>query len=485
MPEVDAMTSTPPHSPASDFRVRRTAWNQSVVVARTQAAESSHAYKVSLQRLMAGIIPAGCSVLQVGCGRGDLLASLSPSVAVGVEPSPELADQARQLYPSMRVCTAPLDEFHVEGSFDYILVADALIDCFDVDDLLKCVARCACGSTRVVITNYSQLWRPVLRVARALGLARPRFGDTWFSPADLRAALGRCGFEVITASPEVLLPVPVPVAAPVANRFLARLPLLGSLCLHHVFVARKIPVRERRSLGVSVVVPARNEVGHVARLMREIPPMGAWTEVIFVEGNSTDGTLDALDALVRERGDPRIRLIRQRGKGKGDAVRAGFAEARGDVLMILDADLTVPAETLPSFYEVVASGHADFANGTRLVYAMDGKAMRFLNLVANQLFAHAFTYVLGQPVRDTLCGTKVMHRDLYQRIAANRAYFGDFDPFGDFDLLLGAARLNAKIADVPIRYRERVYGMTNISRFRHGLLLFRMLGVAALKLKFR
>lgn len=479
------MTSMPPQPPASDFRARRDAWNRSVAAERARAGDSSRASEASLRRLLAGIVPAGCAVLQVGCGRGDLLASLSPGVGVGVEPSPDLAEQAHRRHSSIRVYAAPLDDFQVEGSFDYILVTDGLVDCFDVDDLLKCVARCAGDSTRVIITNHSRLWRPILKVARALGLARPRFGDTWFSPADLRAALGRCGFEVISASPEVLLPVPVPVAATIANRFLARLPLLRSLCLHDAFVARKVPVPDRRALGVSVIVPARNEAGHVARLMREIPPMGAWTEVIFVEGNSTDGTLAALDALVRERGDPRVRLIRQPGKGKGDAVRAGFAEARGDVLMILDADLTVPAETLPSFYEIVASGHADLANGTRLVYGMDGKAMRFLNLLANRLFARAFTYVLGQQVRDTLCGTKVMRRDLYERIAANRAYFGDADPFGDFDLLLGAARFHAKIADVPIRYRERAYGKTNISRFRHGMLLLRMLGVAALKLKFR
>jgi glycosyltransferase involved in cell wall biosynthesis len=219
--------------------------------------------------------------------------------------------------------------------------------------------------------------------------------------------------------------------------------------------------------------------------MREIPTMGAWTEVIFVEGNSSDDTWDVLERAVRQQNDSLVRLIRQPGKGKGDAVRAGFAQARGDILMILDADLTVPAEMLPRFYDIVASGHADFANGTRLVYGMDGGAMQFLNLIANHFFAKAFSFVLGQPVRDTLCGTKVLRRTIYEKIAANRAYFGDFDPFGDFDLLFGAARLHAKIADVPVRYRARVYGETNISRFRHGLLLFQMLGVAARKLKFR
>jgi glycosyltransferase involved in cell wall biosynthesis len=236
---------------------------------------------------------------------------------------------------------------------------------------------------------------------------------------------------------------------------------------------------------VTVLVPARNEAGNIERILAEVPEMGAFTELIFVEGNSTDNTWAVLEKAVAERKCPNVRLLKQPGKGKGDAVRHGFAAARGDILMILDADLTVPAEMLPRFYNAVASGHAEFANGTRLVYRMDEKAMQFLNLLANHFFAHAFTFVLSQPVRDTLCGTKALSRRSYEKIVAQREYFGDFDPFGDFDLLFGAARLGLRIRDIPIRYRERVYGETNISRFRHGIMLFRMLWIAALKLKFR
>lgn len=438
-----------------------------------------------LWQLLARIIPAGSSVLHVGCGTGDVLTMLKAREAVGIEPSPALAEEARRRHPELRILEQPVDAFDASARFDFIVVSDILVDCFDVDELLACVAQAASASTRIVITNYSQLWRPVLKLARMLGLARPRFGSTWFSPDDLRAALERRGFQTITTSPEVLLPLPVPLLSAVLNRFVARLPGFRALCMHHTVVARRIPEPNAEPQSVTVIVPARNESGNVPRLMREIPTMGAWTEVIFVEGNSTDDTLAVLQRAVGERQDPLMRLIRQPGKGKGDAVRAGFAEARGDILMILDADLTVPAEMLPRFYEVVASGHADFANGTRLVYGMDGSAMQFLNLIANHFFAKAFTFVLGQPVRDTLCGTKVLRREFYERIAANRSYFGDFDPFGDFDLLFGAARLHAKITDVPVRYRARVYGETNISRFRHGLLLFRMLGLAARKLKFR
>jgi glycosyltransferase involved in cell wall biosynthesis len=235
---------------------------------------------------------------------------------------------------------------------------------------------------------------------------------------------------------------------------------------------------------VSVVIPARNEAGNIEAAVRRIPQMGAGTELIFVEGHSRDATWGEIQRVARENPDLKIKILQQTGRGKGDAVRAGFAAATGDILMILDADLTMPPEELPKFYEILASGRAEFANGCRLVYPMEEHAMQFMNLCANKAFGLIFSWLLGQHVKDTLCGTKVLSRAHYERIAANRSYFGDFDPFGDFDLLFGAAKLNLKIADVPIRYRERTYGETNIQRWKHGWLLLRMVLFAARKLKF-
>jgi len=471
--------------PVADLEARKIRHLESVAECRSARWESSRAFKQVLWESLVPHVMSDSSVLHVGCGGGDLLRMLRAKVAVGIEPSADLAALARRRHPEIRVLEQPVESFRVETRFDYILADDVLIDCFDVDELLDSIHRAADESSRVILINYSQAWRPILKVLRWLGLARPRFGNTWFSPLDLEEALARRGFELVSEFPAILLPLRIPLLSGFCNRFLAKLPFFRAFCLLRTFIARKGVTRPVRPQSVSVIVPARNEAGNVARLMREIPAMGSWAEVIFVEGNSKDDTWDRLQAVIRERNDPRVRLIKQPGKGKGDAVRAGFAEAKGEILMILDADLTVPAESLPKFYEVVASGHADFANGTRLVYQMDGRAMQFLNLLANHFFARAFTYVLGQPVRDTLCGTKVLSRGLYAQIAAHRSYFGDFDPFGDFDLLFGAARLHAKIVDVPIRYRERVYGETNISRFRHGLMLFRMLALAAAKLKFQ
>jgi hypothetical protein len=115
---------------------------------------------------------------------------------------------------------------------------------------------------------------------------------------------------------------------------------------------------------------------------------------------------------------------------------------------------------------------------------MESQAMRFLNLLGNKFFSLTFSWLLGQSVKDTLCGTKVLWKSDYEQIAANRAYFGDFDPFGDFDLLFGAARLNQKIVDLPIRYRERTYGSTNVQRWKHGWLLLKMVLFASRRIKF-
>jgi glycosyltransferase involved in cell wall biosynthesis len=235
---------------------------------------------------------------------------------------------------------------------------------------------------------------------------------------------------------------------------------------------------------VSVIVPARNEAGNIQAIFERTPDMGASTELVFVEGGSSDKTYEAIEKAMAQYPQRRAKLLRQTGTGKGDAVRLGFAQASGDVLMILDADLTVPPEELPRFYQALRSGKGDFINGVRLVYPMETHSMQFLNLLANKFFSLAFSWLLGQSVKDTLCGTKVLWKREYELIVANRAYFGDFDPFGDFDLLFGAARLNLKIVDLPIRYRERTYGTTNIQRWRHGWMLLKMVVFAARRIKF-
>jgi glycosyltransferase involved in cell wall biosynthesis len=329
------------------------------------------------------------------------------------------------------------------------------------------------------------MWQVPILIAEQLGLATQNMEQNWLTGSDVRNLLSLAGFETIQTSSEILFPLPIPLLDDLCDRILVKLWPFYWFNLTNLIIARPQAKPADPPPSVTVVVPARNEAGNVPAIFARIPEMGSETEIIFVEGNSSDNTYQAIENEIPLHPDRKVKLLKQPGKGKGDAVRVGFNEASGEILMILDADLTVPPEDLPRFYQAIASGKGEFINGVRLVYPMEDQAMRFLNFLGNKFFSLAFTWLLGQPIKDTLCGTKVIRKTEYETIAANRSYFGDFDPFGDFDLLFGAARMDLKILDLPIRYRERTYGTTNISRWSHGMLLLKMVFFAAKKIKFR
>jgi hypothetical protein len=373
-------------------------------------------------------------------------------------------------------------------TFDYVVISDLVNDLWDIQNVLEQVTKLCRPDTRIILNFFNKLWQAPLGLARSTGLAQRMLKQNWVSVADMRNLLRVAGFEVISSSSEVLLPFRLPLLEPLLNRVLVKVWPVSHLGLTQVMVARLDPYRFGSAIdssaSVSVIVPARNEAGHIEEILDRVPAMGSRTEILFVEGNSTDDTLEVITREVTARDDPDIRFYQQPGIGKGDAVRHGYQHATGDVLMILDADMTVAPEDLPRFFEALANGSGEFINGVRLVYPMEDEAMRFLNYLGNKFFGLTFSWLLQQPVKDTLCGTKVLTRTSYDSIAANRSYFGDFDPFGDFDLLFGAAKSNLKIVDIPIRYRQRRYGSTNIDRWRHGVLLLEMAAFAARKLRF-
>jgi len=249
-------------------------------------------------------------------------------------------------------------------------------------------------------------------------------------------------------------------------------------------VARPVTRSIEQDYSVSIIIPARNEKGNIENAIKRLPAFGASQELIFVEGHSSDQTYEEALRVQAEYPDKNIKVLKQTGKGKGNAVREGFEVATGDILFILDADLTTPPEDMPKFYDALKYNKGEFINGCRLVYPLEKQAMRLLNLIANKSFGVLFSYLLSQPLKDTLCGTKVLFKKDYEIIKKNRSYFGDFDPFGDFDLLFGAAKLNMKITEIIVRYKDRAYGATQISRFRHGWLLIKMCVFAARKIKF-
>jgi SAM-dependent methyltransferase len=445
------------------------------------------AYHRRLAQVYRNVVPPGRRVIEIGCGEGDLLAALQPSLGVGVDFSGEILRRAAARHPDLRFVQADAHDLcDLEGEFDAIILSDLVNDLWDVQAVCQQLRALAGRQTRVIINSYSHLWELPLSAAGRLGMTKPNLLQNWLTLDDLVNLLHLTGFEVVRQWHEVLWPLPTPLLAGFANRFLVKLWPLKHLALANFVVARALPRRKRGEPEpvVSVVVPARNEAGNIASVLGRTPEMGGGTEIIFVEGHSSDDTYEAIEREIAAHPARRCQLHRQPGNGKGDAVRLGCACAGGEMLMILDADLTVPPEDLPRFYRALIEGKGEFINGVRLVYPMEREAMRFANLLGNKFFSLAFSWLLGQPIKDTLCGTKVLWKQDYEAIAANRACFGDFDPFGDFDLLFGAARLNLKIAELPIRYRERTYGTTNIQRWRHGWMLLRMVSFAAVRLKF-
>jgi SAM-dependent methyltransferase len=472
---------------AAAYQATRVAHWDAVASSGRSTPGPARSYHRRLESVYQVLVPPGLRVLELGCGEGRLLASLRPSEGTGVDFSPAMIASARARYPDLRFIVSDAHDLtELNSTFDIIVLSDLLHDAWDVQRLLTGLQRLSHPGTRVITNFYSRMWEAPLALASEFGLATRVLQQNWLTVSDVTNLFHLSDFRVIRSWQEVLCPIDVPLLTPLCNRVLVRFWGIRHLALANFVVARRVglPAPSERTRRVSVVVPARNEAGNIPAIFARTPEMGGGTELIFVEGHSSDDTCGAIERAIQANPNRSARLLNQNGSGKGTAVRQGFAVATGDILMILDADMTVPPEDLPLFYEALTSDKGEFVNGVRLMYPMEEKAMRFANLIGNKFFSLAFSWLLGQPIKDTLCGTKVLRREAYQAIAANRAYFGEFDPFGDFDLLFGAAKLGLEIVELPIRYRERTYGTTNIQRWRHGWMLLKMCFFAAARIKF-
>lgn len=445
----------------------------------------SRVYHKRLAQVYRFLVAPGQRVLEVGCGRGDLLAELQPLRGVGVDFSPEMVRHARIAHPELDFFEVDSHDLSgLDGPFDIIILSDLIDDLWDVQNVFEQLSRLCQSKTRLIINSYSRIWELPLHIAAKLRLAKPRLPQNWLTVEDVADLLNLSGFEVIRSWQEILWPLWTPGIATLCNKILVKLWPLRLFAMTNFILARPCPVKSSQAPSVSVIVAARNEAGNIAKIFSRTPEIGSGTELVFVEGHSRDNTYAVIEHEIASHPERKTQLHRQTGTGKGDAVRLGFARAKGDILMILDADMTVPPEDLPRFYEALCFGRGEFINGVRLVYPMEDDAMRFFNFLGNKFFSLAFSWLLGQSIKDTLCGTKALWKRDYELIAANRTYFGDFDPFGDFDLIFGAAKLGLKIVDLPIRYRARTYGTTNIQRWKHGWLLLRMVLFAARRIKF-
>jgi len=461
-------------------------------------------YHGAVERRLGALIAPGSSVLELGCGTGNLLNALRPSRGLGLDLSAEMVRLARAKFPNMQFEVADAEAFEVDEKFDFVVASDLIGELGDITAMLECFHRVSHESTRLILTFHSPTLEGVLRTAQRAKLAMAPLRQNWVGLDTAKSMLALSDLRVISEEHALLVPVPIPLVASVANRLLSGRWAFKYFDLLNVLVAEPVPQRPKpQALKCSVIIPCRNEIGNIDAAVERMPDLGPETEIIFVDGASTDGTKERIEEVIhRYRGQKDIKLVLQMPEadyagpkddpdaptvmlklGKGDAVRKGFEAATGDVLMILDADLTVPPEDLPRFLYPLATGKGRFVNGTRLVYPMEERAMKFVNYVGNWFFSKLFTWLLEQPIRDTLCGTKVLLKSDYEKIKAGRKHFGEFDPFGDFDLLFGAARLRLPIVEVPVRYKRRLAGVSKVRVSQHGWLLVGMSVIAFRRLK--
>lgn len=407
--------------------------------------------------------------MDIGCGIGTILAALPNARKVGIDFSPAMIAEAMKRAPNVHYKIDDAEQLKLQEPFDYVLLLDAVSYIRDVQMALRNIRRKLCTDrTRVVLTTFNFLWAPAFRIAELLGL-RTRFpAQNWLSVSDLNNMLSLEGFEIIESGGRILWPFWTPVLEPLCNRVLAALPVLQQLCLIQTLVARPIP-SARRECAVSVLSAVRNERGNIRPIVENMPFMGTSTELLFVEGHSTDGTWEEIQKVVAEqRGPVTVRGLQQDGKGKGDALHKAIREAKGDILIVYDGDFTVHPSELPKLYDAIASGNAEFVNGSRLVYPMQEKAMPMFNLAGNKLFSLLFSWLFGQHIVDVLSPVKAFLRSAYAGMTTR------LDPFGDFDLFLGAARQHQRIRETPLRYLERTYGTTKLHPIKHGWMLLKL-----------
>ncbi len=438
-------------------------------------------------------VEKGC-LLELGSGTGDLLAALHPQNGIGIDFSPQMIRiaEGRHNTPNLQFLVKDARYFEPDSS-PSVVVADYLLNYLaDVQSTLTLVHKYLDPDTGLLVLSIQNtLWRPIISFGRALRLTHKGIPHSWISSHDVQNFLQLSKFEAIQQREEILWPFRTPFVDWLCNRFLARLPLLRHLSAVILFTARPIsmdPGSRANPVRISLIVPARNESGHLRELLPRIPKPtpNIEIEVVLIEGNSTDDTWDVIEEIAASEDATHfhIQTLRQSGKGKWNAVQEGIAAATGEICIIQDADLTAPPEDLSKFFEVLTTDGYRFASGSRLVYPMEEDAMKWLNLLGNRFFAALVSFIIRRPVKDSLCGTKAFYKSDFTRMKERLPEIYHADPFGDFFLFFGASALQLRSAEIPIRYRARTYGETNISRWRDARKLLRLCWIGALRLRF-
>ena len=470
------------HTHLEELREEIRKKNDDITEKRIKWINRNPYYYKQLLKTLKFIIPKDSSVLNVRCSIGYILNRLAPKNGVGVDSSARQIEQAKKTYPHLNFIAQTGEELDVDGTFDAIVVSSPE-DIVDIKAVLDKVKKNCHSRTRVVFTYYNYGWHSLVKLAERLRLKLPQKMHNWLAPADIDNILTLSGYETLYHKKFILIPFNIPIISYILNRFVARLPISRHFCMMNVTVARVVPTEQKPSL--SIIVPCRNEAGNIEDAVNRIPQMAPDQEIIFGDDKSTDGTPDIVLAMAKKFPEKNIRLVNSPAINKANNVWTCFDAAEKDVLMILDADLTVIPEELPYFYEAISKGYGEFINGSRLLYPMHDEAMRFFNVLGNKFFSLFFSYILDTKIKDTLCGTKVLYRSDFKKIKNLRGTWGVDDRWGDYELIFGAAKTQLKLIDLPVHYMERTYGETKMTgRIKNGLIMLKMSIAALMKIKF-
>ncbi len=442
-------------------------------------------YHKSILKYYKTIIPKNSSILELGCSTGELIGNLSPSDGVGVDISDEMVKIAKEKYPTIKFLSEDIEDFFINKKFEYILISGTLGSVDNIQELFQKISDFATPDTRIIINFYNPLWNPIIRFGEKFGLKMPEIIKNWLSIDDIQNFLYISGYQVISKKFLLLFPKYIPVISLIFNNLIGKLPIMKRFSLSNIVVARlNVQPENPELLKSSIVITCRDEEGNIEDLVKRIPEMGKNTEIIFVEGHSKDNTVGKITEMIEKYPEKDIKLLKQKGIGQGDAFRYGFDKAEGDLVIWLEADLTTPPEEIILFWQAYISGIGEYINGSRFIYKMEKSAMPIFNFIGNRFFGFLFTIILKQRFTDTLCGFKAISKSNYLKIRKQIEYFGDFDPFGDFELIFGAIKNNLKVAEIPVHYQPRQYGESKAygysfsSFIKHGLLLFRMTWIA-------
>ncbi|MCC7050316.1 MAG: glycosyltransferase [Bacteroidia bacterium] len=459
--------------------------NEEITTRRKTWIKNNSYYYRQLINSLKFIIEPGAKILHIRCSVGFLLNELSPSLGVGVDDTQQQINEAKKSYPHLTFYNQSAEQFLPTNEvFDYVLIS-SIEDIVDIKAVLDSIKPNVNNRTRIIITHYNYLWNPLVKLAERLNMKLPQKLHNWISFNDLTNFLQLSGYEGVINRSFILIPFNIPIISYLVNRFFARLPFFNLFTMMRLTVARLVPETDTNDYSVSIVIPCRNEAGNIEDAVTRIPKLGSNVEIIFGDDKSTDGTPEKVKEMMAKYPEKNIRLVNSPGICKAYNVWTCFDAAKNDILMILDADLTVVPEELPYFYEAIAKHRGEFINGSRLVYPMHNNAMPFFNTLGNKFFSLAFTYILDTPIKDTLCGTKVIWRSDFEKVKKLRGTWGVDDRWGDYELIFGAAKQHLKIIDLPVHYYERVYGETKMTnRVKNGLVMLKMCRAALMKIKF-